>query len=525
MDVTRRDMLKGAGILAAGLAATGAVTALGCGTAGDAKPVTNLPENWDYEADIVVLGYGSAGVSAAREAAQAGSQVLVLEKMDEANAGGSSRCNGGWCAWGCWSIDNIIESSMGDISMEQAQRLKDESDHIVELLLETGMEFDSGLHSEAQDGVLGGAPAYYQAFLDTVAGLDIQVEYGADAQRLIYDGGEVRGVVAIQNGAEINVKARKAVIICTGCYLGNEKMVWDYVYPHMPYVSMTTPANTGQGLLMAQAIGAKTSKMHSRNIETYQHALKTASEEIGVGYPSNRSVPADFDCRIIVNSAGKRFISESMSLSHNKDQLPWADFPGNRSVGYSGYVNLPMWLIVDDNYMQNVPLGVRAVTTPWSRAQEVYDWSADNVEEIEKGWVLKADTLEELAALMTTDNWDKSAKITVDAEGLVAQVAEYNANCEAGGDPVFGKKNCVPLNKPPYYAAELLPAYIYTIGGLVADINQRTLDMFGEPIPRLYSAGDVGQNMDLCPISVPGCGAMGAIAGREASALEPWEQA
>lgn len=110
-------------------------------------------------------------------------------------------------------------------------------------------------------------------------------------------------------------------------------------------------------------------------------------------------------------------------------------------------------------------------------------WSQDLSEEVEKGWVIKADTLEELAGMMN-----------VNAAGLVKEVEKYNGYCAAGVDVEFGRpaEALVPLEDGPYYAFRVYPTLTNTQGGARRDIECRVLDVWGEPIPHLYSAGEFG---------------------------------
>ena len=111
----------------------------------------------------------------------------------------------------------------------------------------------------------------------------------------------------------------------------------------------------------------------------------------------------------------------------------------------------------------------------------------------------------------------------VNAEGLAASVEKWNAGCEAGTDE-FGRLNGLnKLETPPYYAIELIPSSVYTIGGLKSDINSAVLDWEGNPIPRLYCAGNIGQGFAVTPMGVAACMGNGLIAGRHAAGLQSLE--
>jgi predicted oxidoreductase len=112
-----------------------------------------------------------------------------------------------------------------------------------------------------------------------------------------------------------------------------------------------------------------------------------------------------------------------------------------------------------------------------------YEWSADNLKEVENGILFRADTVEALAD-----------QLGLDAGALQQTVDRWNASVARGEDDEFGRQpeTLLPLNTPPYYAARLWPLVINTQGGPVHDSDQRVLDAFGEPIPGLFAAGELG---------------------------------
>ena len=159
-------------------------------------------------------------------------------------------------------------------------------------------------------------------------------------------------------------------------------------------------------------------------------------------------------------------------------------------------------------------------------------WSDDNLEEIEKGWAVQADTVAELAE-----------KLGIDPDTLVATVDKWNADIIAGEDTLFGRpienvKNTAylaqdndnassaPLDTPPFYAVAQYPTLLNTQGGPRRNVEAQVLDVFGEPIPRLYSSGELGS---LWGLIYQGAGnnaealVFGRIAGANAAALENWD--
>jgi succinate dehydrogenase/fumarate reductase flavoprotein subunit len=151
----------------------------------------------------------------------------------------------------------------------------------------------------------------------------------------------------------------------------------------------------------------------------------------------------------------------------------------------------------------------------WSQIEK-YRWSPDSSSEIEKGWIVKADSLKELAG-----------KIGKNPDTLEKTVAAWNKSCAAGNDSEFGRdpKRMAPIQTPPFYAAEFVPAFTNTQGGPRRNSNAQVLDTNRKPIPRLYSAGELGA---LYSWHYQGggnileCIVFGRIAGEHAAAEKPW---
>ena len=149
----------------------------------------------------------------------------------------------------------------------------------------------------------------------------------------------------------------------------------------------------------------------------------------------------------------------------------------------------------------------------------VESWSSDNSEEIRKGWIKKADTLEELA---------KAIGSPMDAATLKAAVEAYNAACEAKEDKQFSRnaRQLAPIKTAPFYALPLYPGLVCTEGGPAINPKFQVVDPDGSPIPRLYTAGTNGSPVTRV-YSVTGgnlgtCMASGRITGRNAAAEKPW---
>jgi len=140
-----------------------------------------------------------------------------------------------------------------------------------------------------------------------------------------------------------------------------------------------------------------------------------------------------------------------------------------------------------DLWHMNQMIGRASLHSGFVRAG-YYDWSPDNSREVAKGWIKKADSVDELAKLAGV----------CDPAARAETVARYNAGCASGADE-FGRppETLVPLDSPPYYCVPLFPGGPNTCGGPRKDKRARVLDAFGAPIPGLYAAGELGEAVGL----------------------------
>ena len=142
--------------------------------------------------------------------------------------------------------------------------------------------------------------------------------------------------------------------------------------------------------------------------------------------------------------------------------------------------------------------------------------SQDNLKEVQNGILTKCDTVADLANV-----------IGCDPETLQANLDRWNADCAAGQDSAHKRpsKTMAPIKAPPFYVGQIWPVVSNTQGGPVHDTKQRILNAYGEPIPRLYEAGEVGSiwgHLYLSGANLSECFIGGRIAGRDVVALPDW---
>jgi hypothetical protein len=174
-----------------------------------------------------------------------------------------------------------------------------------------------------------------------------------------------------------------------------------------------------------------------------------------------------------------------------------------------------MFMLFDHRLFASGPLYEKEPRSGWNPLVERYDWSPDNSAELAKGWIKRAATMKELASML-------GLPPTV----LQDTVGRWNAHCQNGADTDFGRTMMLsPIQAAPFYALELSPSMLNTQGGPRRNTRSQIVHPDGSPIPRLYSAGELGSiysYMYQGTGNIGECLAFGRIAGRHAAAEKPW---
>ena len=506
-QLSRRSFVSGAA--AAGAIITTALTSQASPAKAETVPAY-LPEHWDYEADVVIVGYGGSGATAAREAIAQGSSCIVLEKCDREMAGGSTcACAGALFAN---NVDMMYDHCGGYISHETLEVIDAEANRVKNWLTANGLD----------QSYFG--KSVYASIAAATDACGATVLYETPARKLVYDPAtrEVYGVLASDaSGADVYVKANKGVLLATGGFLGNEELMHRFILSRRAHLAnVGAPTCTGDGLLMAMEVGAALKNLTWLGLENNGQggvAIKAASDELGTGMlhcPTGDYTGA----RIIVNQRGQRFMNEDHYYNHYKGNNAYFQFEG-RWQDYKGYVNLPMYLIFDSQLFNSGTIGPRNYYLGWNMAKGLYEWSEDNKAELERGWIVQGNTIEELVENLAASTGNDP----IDVDGLKKTLTAFNGYCTNGYDEDFQRgeeqyPECAariqPIGEPPYYACELTPAAILTIGGLQWGEDGSTLNWDGEAIPGLYHAGDVGQPGEISPFGLRDCMGVASITSR-----------
>ena len=504
------DGVSGATITSTAIkeAAAAALTAAGLNPDDYKTAVENnaTAEDSTVDADVVVVGAGGAGMTAAITAAAEGKSVVILESQSMVG-GNSVRATGGMNAGKTvYQDENEFGESAGVEKTLKTAAEKYADNETITALAKTVSEqwaayqanptgyFDSVELMEL-DTMIGGKGINDPELVETLCAnsadaIDWLDEHGITLHNVSSFGGasvkrihrpvnaegktvsvgsymipllqencEKAGVKMMldttateiltdANGAAVGVKATgasgetvtvnaKAVVLATGGFGANLDMVVKYKPELKGFMTTNAPGIQGQGIEMAQAIGAATVDMDQIQIHPTVEANTAALITEGLRG----------DGAVLINEEGKRFI----------DEVGTRDVVSAAEIAQTGSYS---WLVVD---------------------QAMADASSVIQGYIKKGYTVTGATYEELGKAMG-----------VDAAAFAETMEKWNGYVEAKNDPDFGRTSFAnPLNTAPYYAVKVTAGVHHTMGGLKINANTEVLNEKGEVIPGLFAAGEV----------------------------------
>lgn len=467
---------------------------------------TGSAEDSTVEADVVVVGAGGAGMTAAITAAAEGKSVVILESQSMVG-GNSVRATGGMNAGKTvYQDENEFGESAGVEKTLKTAAEKYADNETITALAKTVSEqwaayqanptgyFDSVELMEL-DTMIGGKGINDPELVETLCAnsadaIDWLDEHGITLHNVSSFGGAsvkrihrpvnaegktvsvgsymiplleenckkagvqillnttANEILTDANGAAAGIKATgstgetvtvnaKAVVLTTGGFGANLDMVVKYKPELKGFMTTNAAGIQGQGIEMAEAIGAATVDMDQIQIHPTVEANTAALITEGLRG----------DGAVLINAEGKRFI----------DEVGTRDVVSAAEIAQTGSYS---WLVVD---------------------QAMVDASSVIQGYIKKGYTVTGETYEELGKAMG-----------VDAAAFAETMEKWNGYVEAKNDPDFGRTSFAnPLNTAPYYAVKVTAGVHHTMGGLKINANTEVLNEKGEVIPGLFAAGEV----------------------------------
>jgi len=506
-----------------------------------------LPSSWDFETDIVVVGYGYAGGIASIEAKDHGADVLLLEKMSK--PGGISICSGGGLrtAFDAESAFSYLKETCGGMTPDavlraMAQGMTELPAYMEELAKINEAEikaipskgnypfpgyedlgfciygripgFDPLTYYPHVRGLRGGA-RNFKVVEDNVDRRGIKILLGAPVKRLLRTPDKrVVGVLAQKNDRLLYIKARRGVILTCGGFEADEELKRQF-FQGSVIVSAAYRGNTGDGIRMAQEVGA--SLWHMGNFHG-SYGLRHTDPHYPFGLRLRRlpdwvpghPIPSRSELAWIdIDRHGRRYMN---------DYPPYAHDVGHRPMQYydteiQSYPRIPSFIIFDEEGRKLYPV----VMPTFNDSEVFFEWSEDNLAEVDLGILKKAESMKEMALDMK-----------VEPRILRETIEQWNGFCQQGSDNDFGRpsETMVPIQIPPYYYAQVWPVVSNTHGGPVHNEHWQVLDAFGEPIPGLYEAGELGGIFGFLYLAggnLAECYIGGWTAARHAAQNEPWK--
>ena len=477
------DSVSGATVSSEGIVAAVADAIAKAG--GDVEALKNVAiaagehSSKELTADVVVVGGGGAGMTAAVRLAEQGKHVILFEKASFLGgaisvSGGNQVIMGSKLQAENGVTDDSVESMVADFQANGANKNNEEiltlfaenvgsaTDWLVE---HCGVGFAEGLHQlgeythNRELAYTGGGAGFAETMRKAVADSGAEVYLSTKVESLITDdNGAVVGVKAVSTDGNTDYTVSAAnVILATGGYGNNKEMLTDEMKSALYYGPATS---TGEGIQMAQAVGAQTANMeygkrYPNGIEVDTGLAKSTIAGNIAGWTMSA---------ILVNQEGSRVVNEKAS---------------NRTILETELQQTggELFLLLDSETFEVWKSKLSEAGISESDIEKYLEANGTTTPVFAHG-----ETLEEAAAAAG-----------IDADALKATVERYNGFVATGVDEDFGRAEAyltMPIGDGPYYIIEQKPRFATTMGGLVVNTSMQVLSTSGSPIAGLYAAGE-----------------------------------
>lgn len=439
------------------------------------KQPSNVAKTLDTT--VVVVGSGASGMAAAVKSQMLGNKTILIEKMPY--LGGDTILNAGTLiATGSRYQREVMKETKDspELAYKDIMRVgknrndpvlvkmtSEKAGSVVDWLIDD-LKIPYGPaatqypdHSaERQLGVQGRSPNFIRTMEKIFKEHGGTVLMETKATDLIYKGGEVKGIKAVNaNGDKLTINADET-ILAAGGFGANTKMLPKTLKGYLFY---GLDSDQGEGYNMAKKVGAKDINMDL--VKVYPQGVETTPNH-GLAATASSTATMNDTGAIYVNSKGKRIINERASLGELTDI----------TVAQPDHI---MFIVMDQKgYDRYLAKSLEDKLVP--NEAELLKWL--NIQNNGKPVMVRDNDLKAAAKAMG-----------IDPETLAETVAEWNKMAAAGKDTLFNRKDPKPLAVGPYYIIEQKPRFATTLGGLKANANMQILGKDGKPIKGLYGAG------------------------------------
>ena len=447
------------------------------------KPIEKAPvKTENLSADVVVIGAGGAGVSAALRADQLGAKTVLLEKTGMIGgalvvSGGNQVVMGSKLQKEAGVANDSVQSMVADFMKNGARKNNEASltlfarnvgaasDWLNEY---AGVQFDmkGGLHKLAEYSndrelaYLGGGSGFMKSILQKLSSTNIDLHLNTKATELKRDGGTVVGVIAEDSGGNTYDITAKSVVIATGGYGANKSLLSEDLQKSLYYGRSNA---TGDGLILTDAVNAQRQLMQYG--KRYPNGIEVASGMAKSTIAGN-IVAFNSGSAILINKEGKRVVSEKAS---------------NRTILETEVKQTDGMLFL---FMDQKTFDM------WKERLANAGISEENID----SW-LKNNGSHEPIFIRGTTVEEAAGALNMDAAALKATIDTYNSSVASGADSAFGRPANfmkAKIEDGPYYLVEQKPRFATTMGGLVLNDSVQVIDTDGKIIPGLYAAGEGG---------------------------------